>query len=103
MAKSMSLHANFAGIEQYGADVGSHGAENEGTKATAKAMATRACEELGYGAGSSQHGAVMRKLDSLFDEHIANVNLHKTGTYNAGDTMMAAGQRMQTRMSQTQI
>ena len=91
MGKGMSLHANYAGIDQYGADVGTHATENEDTKANAKAFATRACEELGFGAGSSEHGAVMRKVDSLWDEHIANVNLHRTGTVNAGDTTGALG------------
>lgn len=103
MGQGMSLHANFAGIEQYGSDIGSHAGANVSCQAQARQIATKACEELGYGAGSSQHSAVMAKLDSLFEEHISNVNLHRSGTVNAGETFQAAGKRMQMRMGQTQI
>lgn len=103
MGKGMSLHANYAGIEQLGADIGTHATENENIKANARSIASKACEEMGYGAGSSEHAAVMRKLEGLFEEHGANLNLHKTGTMNAGDTFQAAGQRMRMRMSQSQV
>ena len=100
---NMQLHANYGVIDQAAGDIGKFAGNIEEYRSQLKAEAANALANLGGGEGSEQHGAVMKEVDRLVDEHIRGVQAQGTGTTNAGDTMAATGKRMVNRLGCTQL
>ncbi|MGH3360792.1 MAG: WXG100 family type VII secretion target [Nocardioidaceae bacterium] len=103
MTSNMQLHANYGAIDQASGDIGKFTGNINEYKAQIKSEASNALGNLAGGAGSEQHGQVMKEVDRLIDEHVSNLNLHQSGTSNAGDTFVATGQRMQSRLGTTAL
>jgi hypothetical protein len=89
------VRAEFAGIEQLGADQGAHAGTMEGFRETLRQQAAVALNDLDGGMGSDEHQACMRKVDELIDAHIAATQDYRRTTGVVGDTFLAGGRQAQ--------
>ena len=96
---SHQIRAEFAGIEQLGADQNAHAGSVEGYRESLRQQAMVALGNLDGGMGTEQHQACMSKVDQLIDAHIAATQGFRRGTGSAGDALMAGGLTAQTRLA----
>jgi uncharacterized protein YukE len=94
MTSNMQIRMNAGVIDEGAGHVGTHAAEIEAKRAELKAEAARALANLDGGAGGAQHEAVMRRIDTMIDDHLAALRQHGTGLSNAADTAGHASRRM---------
>ncbi|MGH1565681.1 hypothetical protein [Mumia sp. DW29H23] len=91
---SDELRVDQKTLEQAGTDLAGYAGSLEDYRASLRAEAMTALGVLGGGVGSEEHGAAMRFVDRLVDEHVASVRAQRTGVGDAADTFRAAGTRM---------
>lgn len=103
MSSSMQLTMNAGIIDEGAGHLGTHIGNIETYRADLKSECSRVLGNLNGGAGHEQHGLVMRKVDSLIDEHISALGQHKTGMSNASGTAAQTSQRMISNLGQTAI
>lgn len=99
----MQLVMNQGLIDEGSANLGAHVGNVEGFRGQIKAECGRLLANFGGGAGSEEHGQVMRMVDQLIDDHVNALTTHKTGMANAAGTAAATGKTIGMRMGQTAL